>query len=165
MNAYVYLSIISAFFLVLGVYWKSRSALVFLMLAAGNVLSTSASGSVASRASGLVSDQSFPVNTIVKSGLLLLPALLAMLITKGSAKKKHAVINILISICTSVLGYLWFIRTLPYEQFSVIEAGSVSARLISYRDYVLGVGIILGLIYMIFDKKKKSDKHEKSKKD
>ena len=48
---------------------------------------------------------------------------------------------------------------------ALIEAGSVTARLIAYRDLVLGAGIILCLIYMIFDKKKKSDKHEKSKKD
>jgi len=165
MNAYVYISVITALFIVLSTYWKSSSSLVFLMLCAGNILSASAAGSVATKASGLVSDQSLPINTIVKAVLLLLPAMLTLLATKGSAKKKHTLINLLISICASVLGYLWFIRTLSYEQFSAIESNSLTSQLLTYRDVILGFGVVLCLIYIIIDKNKKTDKHEKGKKD
>ena len=165
MNAYVYIGLSSGLFLLAGTYWKSKSAIVFLFLCAGNILSATVSGTIATKASEVISSQSFPINSIAKGTLLIVPAVVAMLITKGSAKKKHVFLNIALSIITSLLGYLWFIRVLSFEQFSVLETTLVTQKLLTIRDAALGFGVMLSLIYLIFDSKKKSSKHDKSKKD
>lgn len=164
MNAYVYLALSVLVFLILATYWKSKNVVVLLMLFAGNILSATSSGWLASRVNEAVDFQSVPIANIVKSVLLLLPPIIALLLTKGGAKKKHLIINLLSGSITSVLSYLWFLRTLPFDQFSRIESEILTRSILIYRDAIISVGVLLALIYLILDKKKKEVKH-KSKKD
>lgn len=164
MNAYVYIAIFVGVFLLLTNYWKSKNTTIFLMLCAGNILSTSTSGSVAKFLSVLVNDDSFPLSILVKSGLLLLPALLVAIITKGKSKKKYLVFNVLFGAVNSALAYLWFIRTLTYEQFSALESTDITSQILMSRDYLIGGGVLLSVVFIMFDSRKSKDKHDKHKK-
>lgn len=164
MNAYVLFGLCLALFLLLQTYWKSKGILVFLLLCAGYILSSSVSGNVSTAIVNTTQNQSLPVAQIVKIVLLFGPPVLGALITKGTAKKKHLLINAMFGLITSVLAYLWLIRTFNYEQFSVLEASELTINLLRARDYLVGVGVVLSLVYALLDRKKK-DKHSKSKKD
>lgn len=164
MNAYVYIAIFTGVFFLLTNYWKSKNTSIFLMLCAGSILSASTSGPVSNFLSSLVSDSSFPILTIVKGGLLLLPAIFVALITRTKAKKKYLIFNIIFGGLNSVLAYLWFIRTLSYEQFSVLENTDITKQLLMVRDYIIGTGVLLSIIYVMFESKKSPEKHKKHKK-
>lgn len=163
MNAYVLFSLSVALFLLLQIYWKSKSATVFLLLCASNILSASVSGDVSTAIVNTTQNQSLPVTQIVKVFLLVGPPVLGIVLSKGGAKKKHLLLHIITGALTSVLAYLWLIRTLNYEQFSVLESTELTLKLLSVRDYLVGAGVIISLLFIILDKKKK-DKHDKSKK-
>lgn len=164
MKAYVLIGINLAVFLILQIYWKSKGVFVFLLLCAGNILSSSVSGSVSTAIANSTQNQSLPVSQVIKIIFLVGPAMLGLLLTKGSAKKKHLILNVLFGVASSALSYLWLIRTLNYEQFSALESQSISIRILQIRDYLVGAGVVLSLAYLLFDKKKK-DKHSKTKKD
>lgn len=164
MNAYVLLGLNLAVFLFLQIYWKSKGAVVFLLLCAGNILSSSVSGNVSTAIVNSTQNQSLPVAQVVKILFLIGPPVLAIILTKGTAKKKHLLLNIGLGIVSVALAYLWLIRTLSYEQLSLLESQDISVRLLEIRDYIVGAGVILSLLFVLLDKKKK-EKHSKSKKD
>lgn len=163
MSAYVLLAIFVGIYLILQTYWKSKSATVFLLLCAGSILSASTSGTVSTSIANLFQNQDLPLTQIVKAVFLLGPSILGIILTKGQAKKKHALLYFLINICCVILAYLWFIRTLSFEQFSKLESMDITAQLLSVRDAVIGASVVLVLMFVLFDRKKK-DKHEKKKK-
>jgi len=165
MNAYVYIAVSVLIFGLLSTYWKSKNYLVLLLLFAGNVLSSSLSGNLSILASDYVSTESFPLSNAVRVLLILIPAILAVFITKGSSKKKLSVPNFILGLVSSCLAYLWFLRALPYEQFALIESGDFTSLLLRFRDLVSGVGILLCMLVILIDSKggKKSKKTHKSK--
>jgi hypothetical protein len=164
MNAYVLLGLNLVIFLFLQNYWKSKGALVFLLLCAGNILSSSVSGNVSTVIVNSTQNQSLPIAQVVKILFLIGPPILGIILTKGAAKKKHLLLNIGLGIVSAALAYLWLIRTLNYEQLSLLESQNISARLLEIRDYIVGAGVTLSLLFILLDKKKK-EKHSKSKKD
>lgn len=133
------------------------------MLYAGNILSATNSGWISTKISQLLSHTNFPVSTMSKSTLLLLPAIISLLITKGQTKKNQILLNAATGAVTSVIAFLWFIRTLSFEKFSSIESTQFVSRLLSFRDAFIASGIVLSLLFMITERKKK-DKHDKTKK-
>jgi hypothetical protein len=164
MNAYVYISIFAGIFFILTNYWRSKNSTIFLILCAGNILSASTSGAVSKFLSVLVNDDSFPLSITVKASLLLLPAVLVGIITRGKSKKKYLIFNLIFGGLNSVLAYLWFIRTLSYEQFSALESMKITSQLLNIRDYLIGGGVLFSIIFVMFDSRKSKDKHDKHKK-
>ena len=165
MIAYVYLAISIAVFGLLSTYWKSKNFIVLLFLFAGTVISASIAGNLSVLASDYVSTEALPLGNIVRALLLILHPLLAMVITRGRLKKKMDLPNLIIGLVCSVLAYLWFLRTLPYDQFTVIESNNLSALMLRFRDAVAVFGVILslGMVLVESSAHKKTKKSHKSK--
>lgn len=165
MIAYVYLVISIVVFGLLSTYWKSKNFIVLLFLFAGSVISASIAGNLSVLASDYVSTESLPLGNIVRALLLILPPVLAMLITRGRSKKNMLLPNLIIGIVCSFLAYLWFLRTLPYDQFTVIEANNITTLMLRFRDIVAVSGVILslGMVLVESSSHKKSKKSHKSK--
>lgn len=154
MNAYVLLPLIGGVFGVLPIVWRSRGAYVFLLLCAGNLLSASVSGSLTSEIKSAATTDNIPVQSIVQGTLLLLPALIGLVVSRGSLKKKKAIFHVLPALAAGLLAYLWFIRVLPIEQFSTLEAAEVTQQLLKARDTALIAGILSCLTLIWLDRPK-----------
>ncbi len=163
MNAYVLIAIIGGVIGILPIVWRSKGTYVFLLLCAGSLLSASVSGSLVSEIRSAASTENIPVQNIVQGVLLLLPAVLAILISRGSVKKKKAPFHLLPSLAAGVLAYLWFIRVLPFDQFSRFENAEVTQQLMRIRDTALVAGI-LSSIALVFVEKPKPDELDSKKK-
>lgn len=152
MNAYVLIAIVGGIIGVLPIVWRSKGAYVFLLLCAGSLLSASVSGSLVSEIRSAASTENIPLQNIVQGVLLLLPAVLAILLSKGSVKKKRAPFHVLPSLAAGILAYLWFIRVLPFDQFSALENAEVTQQLMRIRDTALIAGILSCLALVFVDK-------------
>ena len=138
---------------------------MFLLLCAGNILSSSVSGPLSNEVREVVNPGSIPLQTIVRASLLLLPALLALLLSRKSVKKKKMPLHIIAAVAAGVLAYLWFIRTLPFEEFSKLESIDATVQLMRIRDMALIAGILstLGLILVERPKPEEDGKKHKKK--
>lgn len=163
MNAYIVLAIIGGVFGLLPIIWKSKGVYVFLLLCAGNLLSASLSGSISNQIRDIVRVEDLPLQTIVRATLLLLPALLGILISRRSVKKKRAPVHFIASVAAAIVAYLWFIRTLPFEQFSALENADITKQLMQVRDAALGTGILSAIILIWMERPKPDEEHKKGK--
>lgn len=165
MIAYVYIAISIVVFTLLSTYWRSKTHIVLLFLFAGNVVSASIAGNLSVLASDYVSTETLPLGNIVRGILLVLAPILAMLITRGRSKKNMLLPNLAIGLACSFLAYLWFLRTLPYDQFTIIEATNITALMLRFRDIVAVTGVILslGMVLVESSSHKKTKKSHKSK--
>lgn len=162
MSAPVLLGIFAIVFTVLPIWWKAKAASIFLLLCAGNLLSTSAAGPLTNEIRDVVTTDSFPLQPVIRGALLLLPALLALLITRKSVKKKRALYHILPAVAAGILSYLWFIRVLPFEQMSSLEAAELTQQVIRVKDMALIAGILSVLVLLFAERPKpEDDKHKK----
>ena len=163
MNATVYLIIVGGIFGILPIIWKSKGAYVFMLLCAGNLLSASLGGPLTNEIRDVTKAEGVPVLSIVRGVLLLLPPLLVILISRHSVKKKRASLHFLPAIAAGILAYLWFIRVLPFEQFSPLDSANLTHQLMRARDGALVAGILscLALLYVERPKPEDEKKHKK----
>jgi hypothetical protein len=150
--------VIAGIFGVLPILWKSKGAYVFLLLCAGSILSASVSGNVANEIRDAVNTNGMPVQSIVQGIILLLPAFLAILITRKSVKSKKMAYHLFPSLAAGILAYLWFIRVLPYEQFSALESAALTKDLLQVRDIALISGILSVLALLVVERPKPDPK-------
>jgi hypothetical protein len=163
MNAYVLLAIIGGVIGILPIVWRAKGSQVFLLLCAGSLLSASVGGSLTNEIRNAASTENIPIQNIVSGVLLLLPAVLTLLLSRGSVKKRKAPFHVLPSLAAGVLAYLWFIRVLPFDQFSVLENAEVTQQLLRIRDTALVAGILSSLAILVIDKPKADDSDGKKK--
>lgn len=160
MNAYVVLAVVGGVLGILPIVWKSKGVYVFFMLCAGNLLSSGLSGPLSNQIREVVRSDGVPLQAIVRGTLLLLPALLAVLLSRKSVKKKRAPFHFFASLAAGILGYLWFIRVLPFEQFSLLENADITKQLMLVRDAALGVGMVSGLALLWAERPKPEEEHK-----
>lgn len=156
MNAYVLIAIVGGVIGILPIVWRAKGAQVFLLLCAGSILSASVSGALTNEIRSAAATENIPIQNIVQGVLLLFPAVLALLLSRGSVKKRNAPFHLIASLAAGVLAYLWFIRILPFDQFSALERAEVTGQLMRIRDTALVAGV-LSSIALIFVDKSKSD--------
>lgn len=163
MNAYVLLPLIGGIFGVLPIIWRAKGAHIFLLLCAGSLLSASVSGSITTEIKNAAETDNIPVLSIVQGALLLLPALIGLIISRGTVKKKKTVFHVLPSLASGVLAYLWFIRILPFDQFNAVQAAEVTQQLSKLRDGALVAGILSCLFLIWMDRPKANEEEGKKK--
>ena len=163
MNAYVLLAIIGGVIGILPIVWRAKGSQVFLLLCAGSLLSASVGGSLTNEIRNAASTENIPIQNIVSGVLLLLPAVLTLLLSRGSVKKRKAPFHVLPSLAAGVLAYLWFIRVLPIEQFAALEKAEVTQQLMRIRDTALIAGVLSSLALVFIDKPKAEDSDGKKK--
>jgi hypothetical protein len=163
MNAYALLAIVGGVIGILPIVWRAKGSQVFLLLCAGSLLSASLGGSLTNEIRSAASTENIPIQNIVSGVLLLLPAALALILSRGSVKKRKAPFHVLPSLAAGVLAYLWFIRILPFDQFSVLENAEVTKQLLQIRDTALVAGILSSLALVFIDRPKSEDLDGKKK--
>ncbi len=163
MNAYVYLAIFAAVFAVLSTYIKAKGVQIFLLLCAGNVLSTAFAETLTGEIKNTVDTGSAPLTTIVRGSLLLLPPVLGLLVSYGSVKKKRFLLHVIPAIATAILGYLWFMKVLPADQYDMLRDANVTRELLRFDDGVLVAGILSALALLWVERPKAGDDGKKKK--
>lgn len=163
MSAYVLLPIIGGIFGILPIIWRSKGAHVFLMLCAGSLMSASLSGSLTTEIKNAAETENIPVLSIVQGVLLLLPALLALILSRGTVKKTKTIFHVLPALAAGILAYLWFIRILPTDQYAAISTAEVTVQLMKLRDMALVAGTLSCLILIWMDRPKPEEADSKKK--
>src|SRR5579885_508244 len=92
---------------------RTNAAVVFLALCTGSVLTKYVSQDALNIAHSIVSSNGEVIDSAVKIGLLLLPALLTALFMRKSASGGKAILNILPAAVTGVLTALLVVPLLP----------------------------------------------------
>lgn len=132
-------------FVVIGIFpvlLRAKGASVFMMLCVGKALMEIASDDVILLAR-YVLNSSLPIEEIAKVFLMLLPAILALIITKKAAKKKFAY-HIIPSIAAGLLGGYWAV-----DQVSISDAFR-SSTTYSYVNANVAIILTVGIVSTLF---------------
>lgn len=152
---------LSAFVLigVLPILMKAKGANVFLMLCVGRALMEVSSDEVGV-AARMVLNSSLPVDDIAKIFIMLLPAVAALIVTRGAAKKKFPY-HIVPSIIGGLLAGFWSVgllgRTDGFENSTTYSYVNANITII------LLIGVLSVLFLMLVERPKpvKPDEHAK----
>lgn len=132
-------------FVVIGIFpvlLRAKGASVFMMLCVGKALMEIASDDVILLAR-YVLNSSLPIEEIAKVFLMVLPAILALIITKKAAKKKFAY-HIIPSIAAGLLGGYWAV-----DQVSISDAFR-SSTTYSYVNANVAIILTVGIVSTLF---------------
>lgn len=132
-------------FVVIGIFpilLRAKGASVFMMLCVGKALMEIASDDVILLAR-YVLNSSLPIEEIAKVFLMVLPAVLALIITKKAAKKKFAY-HIIPSIAAGLLGGYWAV-----DQVSISDAFR-SSTTYSYVNANVAIILTVGIVSTLF---------------
>jgi hypothetical protein len=132
-------------FVVIGLFpilLRAKGASVFMMLCVGKALMEIASDDVILLAR-YVLNSSLPIEEIAKVFLMVLPAILALIITKKAAKKKFAY-HIIPSIAAGLLGGYWAV-----DQVSISDAFR-SSTTYSYVNANVAIILTVGIVSTLF---------------
>jgi hypothetical protein len=132
-------------FVVIGIFpvlLRAKGASVFMMLCVGKALMEIASDDVILLAR-YVLNSSLPIEEIAKVFLMVLPAVLALIITKKAAKKKFAY-HIIPSIAAGLLGGYWAV-----DQVSISDAFR-SSTTYSYVNANVAIILTVGVVSTLF---------------
>lgn len=132
-------------FVVIGIFpvlLRAKGASVFMMLCVGKALMEIASDDVILLAR-YVLNSSLPIEEIAKVFLMLLPAILALIITKKAAKKKFAY-HIIPSIAAGLLGGYWAV-----DQVSISDTFR-SSTTYSYVNANVAIILTVGIVSTLF---------------
>jgi hypothetical protein len=127
---------------VLPILTRAKGASVFMMLCVGKALMEISSDEVG-LAARLVLNSNLPVDAIAKIFLMLLPALLALFVTKKAAKKKFPY-HIIPSIVAGLLAGFWSVGILGKSD------GFESSPTYTYVNTNITVILLVGILSTIF---------------
>jgi hypothetical protein len=159
MNSTILIPVTAVILFALAFVSKRRFGLIGLALAAGSVISTIWQDSASLIVSGLGIVKSEPLTTAVTLGVLtVLPAI--VLLFHGHAQFSKP-IRIISSLMFAVVGTAFLLDPLKYA----IDASSSSMdfynSLYSFKDLIIGVGIVFAILDLFFTKPPKHDKKSK----
>lgn len=149
--------------IVLALLWlRSNVAICFLALCGGSVLLASSGENLSLIASSVTSGIDGSTN-IAKIALLLVPLITCAFITRRQAPKSLFAISFVVAISTALLTLL-FIEPLLSEdlQNQVIET-ETWALLEQYREFIVGVGLVVSIVLISMTIRRPHDKHHKKK--
>jgi ABC-type antimicrobial peptide transport system permease subunit len=135
---------------VLPLVFRSKGASVFMMLCVGKALMEISANEVA-RVARTVLNSSLPVDDIAKVFIMLLPAVLALFVTKKAAKKKYPY-HIVPSVVGGLLAGFWSVSVLskPDDFEHSTTFNYVQANIM----IILAVGIVSTLFLFFMERPK-----------
>lgn len=158
MNAYVFIVATSVIIGLLPIIWRSKGVYILLLISAGSLLSMSAGNKLFDLVSKQTGQGDDWVKILVRAGIIVLPALLGILITKGTVKRKKLIFHLVPSLIAGILTYLWLLGVLPLDVFSELEKNSINKQLLNYRDVIMSIGLLSVLVVMFIERPKRDDK-------
>jgi uncharacterized membrane protein len=134
----------------LPILFRAKGASVFMMLCVGKALMEVASDEVG-LAARLVLNSNLPVDDIARIFVMLVPAILALLVTKKSAKKKFPY-HIVPSIVGGLLAGFWSVSQLG--RLDGFEDSTTYGYVKANVTVILLAGIVSSLFLMIMERPK-----------
>lgn len=159
MNSTILIPIVSVVLFALSFISKRRFGLIGLALAAGSVLSSIWEDPASLIVSSLGIVQNGPMTTAVTLSLLTVIPAIVLLFHGHSHTAKP--IRIVSSLLFAVVGTAFLLEPLRYA----IDTGGSSLdfynTIHSYKDLIIGVGMVLAILDLFFTKPPKHDKKSK----
>lgn len=142
---------------VLPIILRSKGASVFMMLCVGKALMEVSSDEVG-LAAKMVLSSNLPIDDIAKIFVMLMPAVLALIVTKKAAKKKLPY-HIIPSITGGLLAGFWSVGLL--SRTDGFESSSTFSYVNANITVILLIGIFSTLFLMLIERPKpvKPDEH------
>lgn len=140
-------------FILIGVFpilLRSKGVTVFMMLCVGRALMEVSSDEV-SVAARMVLNSNLPVDDIANVFLMLLPAALAVFITRKGAKKKFPY-HIVPAVVSGLLAGFWSVRLLSVSD--TFESSTTFAYVQTNVAAILSIGIVSSLFLLIVERPK-----------
>jgi uncharacterized membrane protein len=140
-------------FILVGIFpiiFRSKGASVFMMLCVGRALMDTTAGEV-SLAARLVLNSRLPIDDIAKVFVMLLPAVLALIVTRKSAKKRFPY-HIVPSIVGGLLAGFWSVSEL--SRTDGFEKSPTYAYVQANVSVILAVGILATLFLFFIERPK-----------
>ena len=150
MEVILLLSVCVFLFLILPFLLHSNSALVFLALCTGELLSSLAGGDATNISKSVMPHSSGAADASVALFLLCSPVLFVLLTHRLPGKAALRVVGIVPGICAAVLGMLLMVPKLTAAAQSTIVDTQIYQQLIEYKIIclVLGVSMTMFLLFL-----------------
>ncbi len=150
MNAMIVFLIAFVLVGVMPILTRAKGASMFMMLSVGKVLVTVAGDEVA-LAARMVLNSNLPVDEIASVVLMLLPAVLTLIVTKKSAKKRLP-FHIVPSICGGLLAGYWSAELLGSAD--TFRSSTTYSYVRTNILVILLIGIVSTLLLMFIERPK-----------
>jgi hypothetical protein len=159
MNSTILIPIIAVILFALGFISKRRFGLIGLALAAGSVLSTIWQDAASLIVSGLGIVQNGPMTTALTLGVLtLLPGVILLFHGHAHSAKPLRIVS---SLLFALVGTAFLIDPLKYAIDSTGSSLDFYNTIHSYKDIIIGVGMVVAILDLFFTKPPKHDKKSK----
>jgi len=161
MDATLVLALIATLPIALTIFLRSNAAIIFFALCAGSVLERYVSDSATLVANSVGSRSN--TDSFVHLGLLVLPALIAVLMLRKSIKPSKTVINAFPAVAVGLTGALLAVPILPGGLQANIINTDVWRQLSNYADFILAAGTGVSLVALALTYKIPRDHRRKHK--
>ena len=149
--------------LLLALKWRSNGAAAFLSVALGVLLTGVVRGDVVDFVRGFTSFGSYASPQWVGLGLLVLPPLIALIVTKKSVSLAKQPLNFFPSLGAGLLAALFVVPLLPNNLTHAVQALTWWQKLTELQTLILLVGscmsFVLFLVLRPSHHKEKEEKH------
>lgn len=137
------------FFAVLPLVFRSNAVLIFLMLAAGELLSRLLAQDATQVVRSLPSVSGMPVYSIVQIALLLIAPVIILFATKNSTKPSHLFFMLLPAVASALLCVMLVTAKLPYETKELVEKSTLYITIEPFFSVAIAGGIVSSALYLI----------------
>ena len=140
-------------FILVGIFpilFRAKGANVFMMLCVGRALMDLAADEVGV-AARMILNSALPIDDIAQIFLMLLPATLALMLTRKAAKKKFPY-HIIPSICAGLLAGFWSVSLM--SNLGDFKTSTTYNYVQANTLIILGIGIVSTLLLFIAERPK-----------
>jgi len=142
---------------------RANATLVFLTLCVGAVVTQFLSADIAWFANAFLPWQAGLSANALHISLLLLPALITTLLMLGKLKGAKALINVLPALAIGGLTPLLVVPLLYHTEADAISSLPLWHQLVHTQSLIVGVGALISLLFLWFQRPKKSKDDDKKK--
>jgi len=161
MTAAIVIIVVSAVVFGIGsILLRSSAVLVFLTLAAGELLSRMTSQDVTQIVRSLPSASSMPIYSIVQIALLLIVPLIILIGYRNSIKPGQLFFHFLPAVASAVICVMLVVAKLPYELKESIQVASIYKTIEPFFSVAIAAGLLSSASYLLMTK----PRHQKDKK-
>ncbi len=154
--------IVAAVLAVLILFLRTNVAVCFLALCAGSVLVEFSGTNVGLIASSVTSGADW-APYVAKIVLLLTPLVVCIFMLRGQTPKSHLLLNLIPAIATALLAVLFIVPLLPEAQYESITSTESWTVLSQYEEFIVGVGVVMSIVSLMFLSKRAHSGHKKGR--
>jgi hypothetical protein len=148
MNPLILMGAIAALPLVLITVLRSKAAVVFLALCAGSVLTVFVGETAMEFLMIFVRDPNEITQSAIQITLLLLPALLIIMLLRGTANGATLVMNLFPAALTGILAVFLVVPLLPSGVKNEVMDSSMWLQLVNYQAVLVGSAVFISVVQL-----------------